>query len=99
MTKIFQAEELRTKIAALLKAAGASAENAKTVADNLVYANLSGHDSHGIGMAPRYVDAILEGGLSPNADIKVNVDAGALLAIDGQRGFGQVVGEQAMRLA
>ena len=39
----------------------------RTVADNLVLANLSGHDSHGVGMVPRYVDAVLEGGLQPNA--------------------------------
>ena len=42
------------------------------VADNLVLANLSGHDSHGVGMVPRYVDAVLEGGLKPNASAKVN---------------------------
>jgi LDH2 family malate/lactate/ureidoglycolate dehydrogenase len=43
---------------------GSSAEQeAQTVAGNLVLANLSGHDSHGVGMVPRYVDAVLEGGL------------------------------------
>ena len=45
------------------QAAGSTAEEARTVADNLVLANLSGHDSHGVGMVPRYVDAVLEGGL------------------------------------
>jgi len=99
MSKIFQAAPLRTQMAAILVAAGSSAEEARTVADNLVLANLSGHDSHGVGMVPRYVDAVLEGGLKPNASAKVNLDAGALLALDGQRGYGQVVGEQAMALA
>ena len=33
------------------------------VATNLVEANLRGHDSHGVGMMPRYVDALQEGGL------------------------------------
>ena len=32
-------------------------------------ANLSGHDSHGVGMVPRYVDAVLEGGLQPNTGV------------------------------
>lgn len=49
-------------------------------------------------MLPRYVEAVLEGGLIPNASVKVTMDAGALLALDGQHGFGQVVGEQAMQL-
>jgi uncharacterized oxidoreductase len=47
---------------------------------------------------PRYVDAVLEGGLTPNAAATVTLDAGSMLSLDGQRGYGQVVGEQAMRL-
>ena len=62
-------------------------------------ANLSGHDSHGVGLLPRYVDAVLEGGLIPGNGARVLVDAGSLMSVDGQRGFGQIVGEQAMRLA
>lgn len=61
-------------------------------------ANLSGHDSHGVGMLPRYVDAVLEGGLKPNAQVKTLLDIGSMLTLDGQRGYGQVVGEQAMEL-
>jgi len=71
----------------------------EAVAANLIDANLSGHDSHGIGMLPRYADAYLEGGLVPQADVAVSLDAGALLRLDGQAGFGQVVGQQAMALA
>ena len=99
MTKIFDADRLRADAARVVAGTGSSPEEARTVADNLVLANLSGHDSHGVGMLPRYVDAVLEGGLKPNSAAKVNLDAGALLALDGQRGYGQVVGEQAMRLA
>jgi uncharacterized oxidoreductase len=62
-------------------------------------ANLSGHDSHDVGMLPRYVDAVLEGGLKPNAAARVTADIGSMLALDGQRGYGQVVGEQAMQMA
>jgi hydroxycarboxylate dehydrogenase B len=69
------------------------------VAANLVLANLSGHDSHGIGMAPRYVDAVAEGGLIPNASVQISKDAGSMLGLDGAHGYGQVVGMQAMELA
>ena len=61
-------------------------------------ANLSGHDSHGVGMLPRYVDALLEGGLRPNTGVRVLLDIGTMLTLDGQRGYGQIVGEQAMAL-
>jgi uncharacterized oxidoreductase len=90
--------ELRQRVAAILQAAGSSPQEAETVSSNLVFANLSGHDSHGVGMVPRYIDSVLEGGLKPNTAVKVTLDGGALLTLDGGRGYGQVVGEQAMRL-
>ncbi len=99
MAKVFSAQELEETCTAILQAAGGSAGEARCVASNLVLANLSGHDSHGVGMVPRYVDAVLEGGLKPGASAKVLLDGGAILSMDGQRGFGQVVGEQAMQLA
>ena len=98
MPKPFIAQYLRAQLATILVAAGSSSEEAQTVASNLVMANLSGHDSHGVGMLPRYVDAVLEGGLTPNASVKILLDLGSLLSLNGQRGYGQVVGEQAMAL-
>ena len=99
MSKTIPAAQLRRMVADVVAAAGSTPEEAQTVADNLVLANLSGHDSHGVGMLPRYVEAVQEGGLTPNAAIAVKLDGGSLLALDGQRGYGQVVGQQAMALA
>jgi hydroxycarboxylate dehydrogenase B len=98
MSKTISANELRALVARVVQAAGSSAAEAQTVANNLVMANLSGHDSHGVGMLPRYVDAVLEGGLQPNTGVAVTLDVGTLLTLYGQRGYGQVVGEQAMQL-
>lgn len=99
MSMIFPAAQLRSVVANVVEAAGSAREEAQCVAGNLVLANLMGHDSHGVGMLPRYVDAVLEGGLKPNTGVAVKLDAGSLLALDGQRGYGQVVGQQAMELA
>jgi uncharacterized oxidoreductase len=98
MDKTISKADLEDYGARILQAAGSSAQEARTVAVNLVLANLSGHDSHGVGMIPRYVAAVQEGGLSPNAELRTTLDIGTLLALDGQRGYGQVVGSQAMRL-
>jgi len=98
MSKLISASELRTVVARIVQAAGSSAQEAQTVAHNLVLANLSGHDSHGVGMLPRYVDAVLEGGLHPNTAARITLDLGTLLALDGQRGYGQTVGAQAMQM-
>jgi hydroxycarboxylate dehydrogenase B len=98
MPKTLTAQYLRAQAATLLIASGSSHQEAETVANNLVMANLSGHDSHGVGMLPRYVDAVLEGGLIPNAPVATVLDIGTMLTLNGQRGYGQVVGEQAMQL-
>ena len=78
---------------------GSSDDEVRAVATNLVDANLTGHDSHGIGMLPRYAQAYLEGGLIPNSHVSTLLDHGALLRLDGNAGFGQVVGAEAMALA
>jgi uncharacterized oxidoreductase len=98
MTRIVSPQALRDTTAAIVRAGGSSADEAATVAANLVLANLSGHDSHGVGMVPRYIDAVLEGGLVPNTSVRTVLDTGTLLTLDGQRGYGQVIGEQSMRL-
>ncbi|CAN7206314.1 malate/lactate/ureidoglycolate dehydrogenase [Variovorax paradoxus] len=98
MPQTLSSSVLRSQCARILEAAGSTPAEAAQVADNLVLANLSGHDSHGVGMLPRYVDAVAEGGLVPNAAVKVNTDIGTLLALDGQHGYGQIVGVQAMAL-
>lgn len=77
---------------------GSSADEVEAVVGNLIEANLTGHDSHGIGMLPRYADAYLEGNLKPGAGVRVLLDGGALLRLDGQAGFGQVIGREAMAL-
>ena len=98
MSKTLQASLLRAQVASVIAAAGSSSAEADQVAANLVLANLSGHDSHGVGMVPRYVDAVAEGGLKPNASAQVMADIGTLLALDGQGGYGQIVGVQAMEM-
>jgi hydroxycarboxylate dehydrogenase B len=98
MKKTIAAHELRAQVATVLIATGSALDEAASVAANLVMANLSGHDSHGVGMLPRYVDAVIEGGLKPNSGVQVVLDIGTMLTLDGQRGYGQVVGAQAMAL-
>ncbi|MCW8200463.1 malate/lactate/ureidoglycolate dehydrogenase [Verminephrobacter aporrectodeae subsp. tuberculatae] len=92
------AEGLESTVARVLEAAGSLPAEARQVAANLVFANLSGHDSHGVGMLPRYIDAVAEGGLKPNAAVKLTLDTGTLLGLDGQYGYGQIVGVQALEL-
>ena len=70
-TFTFRADALTAAVHAIVAAAGSSDGEAAQVAANLVEANLRGHDSHGVGMVPRYVDAVLEGGLAVNAHVQI----------------------------
>ena len=97
--RMFKAEGMRKAIELIIEATGSSGREPRQVADNLVLANLKGHDSHGVGMVPRYIDSFLEGGLKVNQQVLTKIDAGPLLGLDGQAGFGQSIGEAAMDLA
>ena len=96
---ILQQKNLVRAIEAIVLAGGSDAREARLVAENLVMANMLGHDSHGIGMIPRYIDALLEGGLAANQHPKATLDSGALLALDGCKGYGQTIGFEAMQMA
>ena len=91
-------DRLNEAVRMVLRGFGSSAAEVDAVAGNLIEANLTGHDSHGIGMLPRYAEAYLEGGLKPNTHVRTVHDAGALLRLDGGAGFGQVIGHEAMAL-
>ena len=93
-----RAEPLRRFVATVVERGGSSATEAQRVAHNLVEANLTGHDSHGVGMLPRYVDNLLAGGLKANQQLRIVTDHGSLLTLDGMAGYGQVMGHQAMAL-
>ena len=99
MADIFKKESLIRAIEAIVLAGGSEAREATLVAENLVTANLRGHDSHGVGMIPRYVDALLEGGLAANEHPKPTLDTGTLLALDGRKGYGQSIGFESMQMA
>jgi uncharacterized oxidoreductase len=91
--------DLQRWSADLWRAAGSSEREAALTAEHLVGANLAGHDSHGVGMIPRYVDAFLAGELQLNQAVTIVSDAGTLLTIDGKHGMGSSVAFQAMEIA
>ncbi len=81
---------------AICRADGSSDEEARLVADHLVLANLFGHDSHGVGMIPHYIQNTTTGACVRNHHAKIARDNGAVIVIDGGAGYGQVVAKEAM---
>jgi uncharacterized oxidoreductase len=85
-------------VAAIFRAAGCQSAEAECVATHLVEANLVGHDSHGVIRVSHYVRWLGEGKVLPGRTIQVVFENEVIAVVDGQYGFGQTIGEQAMRL-
>lgn len=94
----FQATDLHQFVKTLFTHMGSSPTEASLIADHLIAANLVGHDSHGVGMIPSYVRSHAQGYLQLNRHASVMKDAGAVVTLDGNGGFGQVVAHEAMQI-
>ena len=92
------ADEVHELIKDVLLAVGADERNADCVAEHLVSANLSGVDTHGINMLPRYVKAIKAGYIDPTAlpEITSETPTSARVASNGT--FGQVAAKFALEV-
>ena len=89
-------DRLREIEVQLLRAAGASEQEAATIARHSVGANLAGHDSHGIIQIPVYIDRIKRGDIVPGAELEIVRETATTTVVDGHWGFGYVVSELAM---
>ena len=92
-------ERLTDIVTRMIEGAGSGHAEALAVAENLVMANLMGHDSHGVGMAPRYMKNAKAGVMNPGARPSIVSDNGAYLLLDGNMGYGQTVCHEATEMA
>jgi len=75
-----------------------SPQESRRIAANLVDANLTGHDSHGVVRVPRYVDWLAAGVQLADQTLAMLIDEPTLMLVDGQYGMGQTVGPLAVDL-
>ena len=80
----------------IFEAAGATPEEARIVGEALAEANLEGHDSHGVVRISEYVGWMEEKLINIGARMRVVKETEAFAVMDGNWGWGQVVGRQAM---
>lgn len=95
----FSADQLRSFCTEALERLGVSVEDARTVGDVLVEADLRGIDSHGVARMRRYVTGIQHGVIRPKASPRVVLETPCTATIDGDAGLGQPVSRAAMQLA
>ena len=92
------AAPLRALVTDIFTAAGCDGAEAARVAGYLVVANLTGHPSHGVIRVSRYLDWMKRGWVHPGRSIEIVQEADSFAIVDGNLGFGQTVGEQAVDL-
>ena len=97
--KVFPGAGLKDFTARVFERAGLSRAHAATVADALVWANLRGHDSHGVLRIPRYVEWIDSGEIRKNPAMRVHDDAPAAVLLDADQAPGPVAMLEATSLA
>lgn len=84
----YSSESLERFAKDVLRGFGCDDNEASIVANHLVLANLTGHDSHGIGMLPMYGEQVRDGNLIPNQTPDFHDPVGAISIVDAKRGFG-----------
>lgn len=95
----FPIADLRDFSNRVFEAGGLSADDAETVTDVLIHADLRGHASHGLTRIPVYLERICKGAVKASPRIKINRPAPSILEVDGDNGPGPVVGLSAINAA
>ena len=93
------ADRLTEFVAAIFRQAGCEPPEDGQIARRLVESNLVGHDSHGVIRVSYYIDWLKKDMVRANRRVQTILETESMLVLDGQRGFGQSVGEQALDLA
>jgi LDH2 family malate/lactate/ureidoglycolate dehydrogenase len=92
----FVLSDLREHAAALLRAAGATAEDAAIVADEVVDAEARGYEAQGLLRLPAYVRALQDGSARSPVTLTVLRDSPSALAWDATGALGHPAALQAM---
>jgi uncharacterized oxidoreductase len=79
----------------IFSAAGSQPDEARVIADHLIEANLRGHDSHGVGLIPNYLQHLAGGTVVANRKGRVVSEQGSLIVYDGERAWGQIAAREA----
>lgn len=92
-------EFLRGFMRDVFVAAGVPADEAEIAADVLIYADMRGIDSHGIGrLNPIYIQRFRAGIMHPTAPMEIVKETDTTALVDGHLGLGLVIGPRCMTM-
>lgn len=93
------ADSLRNLGAEIFKAQGLAEERAEFLAETLVEANLTGHDSHGVSYFVHYSGRIKEGHIDVKAEPTIAKETPNSALIDGHYAPGQITAKRLIEVA
>jgi len=96
---LISAEPLKEFCTQILQKVGLPEPDADLTADNLLFANLRGTDTHGVSRLSIYIQLIEGKVVNTTPDLTIIKDNGASLLVDADNALGQVCGGFAMKLA
>src|SRR6185312_8975980 len=91
-------ERLKSLVDSIFQAAGSQPQESGRIARYLVEANLVGHDSHGVIRVPSYIAWLRAGKVVANEAAEVVFENDVMAVVDGRFGFGQVMGQAALKV-
>src|SRR5258707_12220280 len=80
----YRSEDLASFATRLFTRLGLAEDRARDTAEVLVESDLLGHTTHGLGMAPRYLSNLDEGGMAREGEPETVADHGAAVVWDGR---------------
>jgi LDH2 family malate/lactate/ureidoglycolate dehydrogenase len=95
----FHAADLIAYATRLFAAAGCDGDKPETIAAGLVEADLLGHTTHGLQLAPAYLRELKSGSMTPRGEPEIVADRGAAVTWDGRRLPGVWLTSRAVDLA
>ncbi|MFE4240079.1 ureidoglycolate dehydrogenase [Peribacillus butanolivorans] len=95
-TVTIQAVEAKQLVIKKLTEAGLGEGHAGKIAEVLVHADLRNVNSHGVLRTEHYINRLQAGGINPDAQISFQSSGPVTGVVDGDDGFGHVIGEVAM---
>ncbi len=95
----YLAADLIEYATALFAAAGCDGDKPAAIAAGLVEADLLGHTTHGLQLAPTYLNELAAGRMTPSGEPEVVADRGAAVTWDGRRLPGVWLAAKALDLA
>ncbi len=98
-TTYIPARDLIQACVVLLQKVGVPPDQAATIAEIVVEADLRGVESHGLLRLPAYIHRVQAGLMTAVTALKTVRERGATVLLDAQSGFGQVAGVAAMSQA